>query len=97
MQNYTPTNQGKSDDVDEHQKTMDRTAIQREMIMIEGDQHKFAREKSTLEMEIRQLKKDEAHIRMNLQEKQTHLGKVENELLQLDNQIKSLRKKLNLL
>ena len=97
MQNYSHTNHGKSDDPKEHEKAMQRTEIQREMIMIEGDQRKFQREKATLEMEIRQLKKDESRIRTDLQEKQIRMGKVEYELLQIDNQIKSLRKKLNVL
>jgi chromosome segregation ATPase len=94
MQNFSSDDAGQADAQD---KSRQKTNIQREMIMVESDYRKLANEKANLDMEVRQLKKDESHIKMSLQEKQTRLGKVEYELLQLDTTLKSLKKKLNLL
>ncbi|MFA6382973.1 MAG: hypothetical protein WCX17_00945 [Parcubacteria group bacterium] len=99
MQNFSNDDASQDDDgkATAQDKARRKSEIQRETIMIESDYRKLANEKASLDMEIRQLKKDEAHIKINLQEKQARLGKVEFELLQLDTNLKSLKKKLNLL
>jgi hypothetical protein len=78
-------------------KARQKNTIQRDMIMMESDLRKFTNEKNALDMDIRQLKKDEAHIKINLREKTARLGKVEFELMQLDTTLKGLKKKLNLI
>jgi len=99
MQNFSNDNAGQDDTGQSNvqDKARQKNNIQRETIMVESDYRKLASEKASLDMEIRQLKKDEAHIKINLQEKQTRLGKLEFELLQMDTNLKSLKKKLNLL
>jgi chromosome segregation ATPase len=99
MQNFSNDDDGQDDSgkIDAQEKSRRKNNIQREMIMLESDFRKLSDEKAALDMEIRQFKKDEAHIKINLQEKQARLGKVEFELLQLDTNLKSLKKKLNLL
>jgi chromosome segregation ATPase len=86
-----------SQDDDKQDKARKMNDLQREITMVESDFRKVNGEKNNLEMEIRALKKDEDHIRMELQNKRTQLGKVEFQLLQLDTNIKNLKKKINLL
>jgi chromosome segregation ATPase len=78
-------------------KTRQRSAIQREIIMQEADYRRSINEKIRLETEIRQLKNDEAHIRVSLQEKQEHLSHLEQDIARSDREIRELKKKLNTL
>lgn len=96
MQNLSHNNDDDSQ-VDEQDKSRQKSALQRDMIMAETDFNKYNNEKVQLEAEIRALKKEEARLKVDLQEKQTRLSRVENELMQLDGSLKSLKKKLNLI
>lgn len=75
-------------------KNRKRNDIQREIVMQESDLHKKLAEKVRFEAEIRALKKDEARIHVALQEKQETFSKMDYETLQMENAIKSLKKKL---
>ncbi len=75
-------------------KSRARADIQREIVMQESDLHKKMAEKVRSEAEIRALKKDEARIRVALQEKQEEFSRMDYEILQMENAIKSLKKKL---
>lgn len=90
-QNFSnnPNNQQSDQD-----KSRSRADIQREIVMQESDLHKKMAEKVRFEAEIRALKKDEARIRVALQEKQEIFSKMGYEILQMENGIKALKKKL---
>ena len=95
-----PGSNGQADDNNQPHdpdKGREKNTIQRDMIMVESDYHKFANEKNALDMEIRSLKKDEAQIKIGLHDKMARLSKVEYELSQADAALKSLKKKLNLI
>ena len=100
MQNFVHNSGGQQGDDqdknDKQDKARRRNDIQREIIMTESDLKKVAGEKTALDAEIRALKKDEDHIRMNLQDRKAKLIKVEYELTQIDAKVKDLKKKLNL-
>lgn len=94
---YTQNLSQNSDDQggqSDQEKSRSRNDIQREIVMQESDLHKKQAEKVRFEAEIRALKKDEARIRVVLQEKQEKYSKMDYEILQMENAIKSLKKKL---
>ena len=78
-------------------KSRRRSVVQREIVMQEADYRRSINEKIKLEAEVRQLKNDEAHIRISLQEKQTHLTRLEQEIARGDSELHDLKKKLNTL
>jgi len=74
-----------------------RSAIQREMIMQEADLRRSVNEKAKLEVEIRQLKNDEAHIKISLQEREARLNRLAQDISRAEAEMKELKKKLNVL
>ncbi|HCP08736.1 MAG TPA: hypothetical protein DIT25_03000 [Candidatus Moranbacteria bacterium] len=96
MQNFSHNSNSQADDqAADQDKSRQKNTIQRDMIMLESDLRKLTSEKIALDSEIRSLKKDDAHIKISLKEKQTRLGKVDYELIQMDANMKNLKKKLN--
>jgi hypothetical protein len=75
-------------------KSRARADIQREIVMQESDLRKKMIEKVRFEADIRALKKDEARVRVALQEKQEIFSKMGYDILQMENTIKALKKKL---
>ena len=75
-------------------KSRARADIQREIVMQEADLRKKMMEKVRFESDIRALKKDEARVRVALQEKQEKFSKMGYDVLQMENAIKALKKKL---
>lgn len=99
MQNLSHNN-AQGDDQDsgnDQDKSRQKNTLQRDIIMAESDFKKYNNEKMQLDAEIRQLKKDEAHLKVNLQDRQERLNKVAYELTQAETTLKGLKKKLNLL
>lgn len=97
MQNFSHNSSQIGNDQSVSQdKARQRNEIQRDIIMAESDLRKVTNEKNALDVEIRELKKDEDRIRMNMQDRKSRLTKVEYELTQIDVKIKSLKRKLNL-
>jgi septal ring factor EnvC (AmiA/AmiB activator) len=92
FQSATPV-QGATD----QDKSRRRSVIQREIVMQEADYRRSINEKIKLEAEVRQLKNDEAHIRVSLQEKQAQLTHLEQEVARADSELRELKKKLNTL
>jgi len=82
---------------EEEERKKQRRNIQMEMIMIESDLRKFAKEKSLLEAEIRKLKQDGERIRVILDEKRKRFDYVSQEVAIKEEDLKKERKKLNLL
>lgn len=78
-------------------KTSQRNNLQREMIMKESDLKKVLAEKTKLEGEIRELKKDESRIRIEMENKQGQIKKIEQEAMMMEAELKNLKKKMNLL
>jgi septal ring factor EnvC (AmiA/AmiB activator) len=78
-------------------RSRQKTDIQREITIIEADRLKKNREKEHLEMEVRDLKKDQQRLEVELQDKLNKLKKIDHEVFILDGSINSLKKKLNLL
>ena len=91
---YTQNFSNNPSDQSDQDKSRSRNDIQREIVMQESDLHKKQAEKVRFEAEIRALKKDEARVRVALQEKQEIFSKMGYEILQMENAIKSLKKKL---
>lgn len=87
-------NQGNTTDQDNHRK---KTDIQREIIMSEGDLRKVANEKIAIEGEMRRLKKESDQIRINMQQHQERLKKVDQDIMMRTADIAHLKKQLNLL
>ena len=90
-QNFSNNPNSQQSDQD---KSRSRNDIQREIVMQESDLRKKLAEKVRFEAEIRALKKDEARVRVAIQEKQEVYSKMGYEILQMENAIKSLKKKL---
>ena len=90
----TQNNQDDQNDADVKRK---RNDLQREMIMLEADQRKKLEEKTRLEAEIRAVKKEISREKVAMQERQTELKKIDQEIFQIDGEIKGLKKKINLL
>jgi peptidoglycan hydrolase CwlO-like protein len=74
-----------------------RNDIQREIVMQESDLRKKMAEKTQIEAEIRKLKKDESRIQMKVQEKQKIFSGMDFTILQMEEAIKNLKKKLYLI
>ena len=94
--------QNSSDDGDGQQlspqdKSRKRNELQRDITIMESDFKKKTNEKVLIESEIRSLKKDEARIRVEIQERQTKLNRVDQDVMQMDSEVRALRKKLNLI
>lgn len=79
------------------EKTRRKNAIQREIIMKDSDYRRSISEKIQIESELKRLRNDEARVRMSLQERQTRLTKLEQDIAHSDEDLRELRKKLNLL
>ena len=76
-------------------KKREKNNTQREIIMVDADFKKFNNEKIRLESELRSLKKDESRIKVEMQDRQLRLGKVSQEVMQLEARQRALKKKLN--
>ena len=77
------------------EKNRQRNEIQRDIVMQEADWRKKVAEKGLIEAEIRALKKDEDRLRTEMQVRQVKFNRIEQEVMQMDAEIKNLKKKLN--
>ena len=99
IRNYAG-NQRKDDGNEDNNKSDtagQRSPLQREIIMKEGDYRKVINEKVKIDFEIKKLNQDEAQIRTNLREKQLSLTRLEQDKKNLEEDLSRLKKKLNLL
>lgn len=79
------------------EKGRKRREIQIQMIMLESDGRKLTDEKNLLDVEIRKIKIDSERLRVNMDEKKTRLGEVSSRIFENEEEIKKLKKKMNLL
>lgn len=91
---YTQDDLKKLSDEDKKRK---KHSVEMDMVILESDLKKITSRKTELESEIRKLKYDEERIRINLEEKNKELNGVTLEITQGEDDIKRLKKQLNLL
>lgn len=73
-----------------------REEIEHEMVITESDLRKVLLEVSVLEDDIRRLKKEEARDRIEREEKEETLRKKKGEKDMMEEELKQLKKKLNI-
>ena len=93
----TQSQDDQNDQNNDSEKSRKRNEFQRSIIILESDYKKRVGEKTQIDADMRALKKDEEMARVNQRVKQEDLNKLNQDLMILENEIKSLRKKLNLL
>ena len=76
-------------------KNARRRRIQYELTIAGSDSMKKEREKEAELMELKRLKRQLALIQVNISTREQNLKKIENDKMMIDNDIKSLKKKLN--
>lgn len=74
-----------------------RNSLQMEIIMLESEAGKLTTEKNTLETEIRKMKMDEERLRIMMDEKRKRFDNVSRNIEEKEAEVKSARKKMNLL
>jgi cupin superfamily acireductone dioxygenase involved in methionine salvage len=78
-------------------KKRKRHSVEMDLVMLESDNRKVIEGKNNLESEIRKLGIDQERIRITLDEKKQELEKKSYQIGQNEEEIKRLRKKMNLL
>jgi predicted nucleic acid-binding Zn-ribbon protein len=86
MQDPTQNNQ------DIHAK---RQRIQYELSIADADSRRLDRERETELMELKRLERQLALLNVNISERKQKVKKIENDKMMIENDIKSLKKKLN--
>jgi len=81
----------------EEDKKRKKHSVQMEMIMLESDLKKSRNIKDDLEAEIRKLRYSEEKLRIEMEEKKEQFGKINQVITQSEEDIKRLKKQLNLL
>ncbi len=71
--------------------------VQIEILILESDIRKLNNEKNTTDNDVRKMIHDEERIRVELDKKKTYLAKVAQEIRSKEDELRTLRKKLNLL
>ena|GEM_PF-5065842 len=79
------------------EKKAKRHALEMEIIILESDGKRFLAEENSLEAEIRKLGVDAERLRITLDEKKKRFEKLKRELFQKEDEVKRLKKKINLL
>jgi uncharacterized protein (DUF3084 family) len=98
IRNATSTS---TDDAEDKQKKAEieskKRRIQMEILIMEGDLRKINTDKISVDNDIRKLTRDAERIRINLDEKKRHLAKLMQDTRTTEDELRTLRKKLNLL
>ncbi len=71
--------------------------IQMEILILESDIRKLNNEKNATDNDVRKMTLDEERIRVELDKKKNYLAKVAQENRSKEDELRALRKKLNLL
>jgi chromosome segregation ATPase len=77
-------------------KKRKRNSLQMEIIMLESEVGKLTAERNNLDAELRKLRMDEERLRITMDEKKKRLEKVSQDIIGKEAEIKTMRKKLNL-
>ncbi len=81
----------------EEDKKRQRNSIQLQMVMLESDNRKLISEHNLLDAEMRNLRMNEERLRINLDEKRKRYDMVKNQIAQNEEELKRMKKKLNVL
>ena len=81
----------------EEDKKRQRNSIQLQMVMLESDNRKLINEHNLLDAEMRNLRMNEERLRINLDEKRKRYDMVKNQIAQNEEELKRMKKKLNVL
>jgi chromosome segregation ATPase len=79
------------------EKRRQRHTIQMDMVILESDLKKSISEKTNLESDIRRIKMDMERLRVDLDQRNQRFEKLAWQIQQGEDEIKRLKKKLNLL
>ncbi len=80
----------------EEEKKRKFRALQMQIIMLESDNRKIINEKNLLEAEMRKLKTDQERIKIELTNRKQRFDKIGFRLTQNEEDLKKMKKKLNL-
>jgi hypothetical protein len=83
--------------LNDEEKKKKRGSLQMEIIMLESEIGKLATEKDVLDADLRKIRMDEEKLRITSDEKKKRLDLVTRETSEKEMEIKSMKKKLNLL
>lgn len=72
-----------------------RQRIQYELSIADADFRRLDREKEAALMELKKLERQLALLNVNISERKQKVRKIENDKMMIENDIKSLKKKLN--
>ncbi len=75
-------------------KKRQKNTIQVQMIIMESDGRKLMNEKNILDAEIRKIGRDIDRLKVELSQKKERLAKVSDQIIQNEEEIKRLKKKL---
>jgi len=81
----------------EQEKHRKRNDLQREIIMSESDLKKVVNEKTLIDAEIRRLKNEMDHLKIDMQAKVQRLHTVDQDIIMRQAEISHLRKQINLI
>ena len=82
---------------DDVEKKRQRSELQRSIIILESDYRKKITERVQIDADMRKLRKEEEMARVNQRVKQEELKKLDQDVMVMENEIKGLKKKLNLI
>ena len=95
------TTSASNDDAEDKQKKAEieskKRRVQMELLIMDGDLRKINTDKIAVDTDIRKLTRDEERIRINLDEKKRYLAKLMQDARTKEEELRTLRKKLNLL
>lgn len=85
------------ENLDPEEKERRKHSIQMQMAVLDSDTVKLQNEKKALEVEMRQVEREEARQRVILKEKKDQYEKVIYQITQNEEEMKKMKKKLNVL
>lgn len=83
--------------LNDDEKKKKRSSLQMEIVMLESEIRKLAAEKDVLDADLRKIRMDEERLRITSDEKKKRFDLVTRETSEKEMEIKSMKKKLNLL
>jgi ABC-type molybdate transport system ATPase subunit len=83
--------------LNDEDKKRQRNAIQMQMVMLESDNRKLVSEKNMLDAELRKLRMDQERIRVEHDQKKKEFDAVTYKISQNEEELKRMKKKINLL
>jgi|GEM_PF-2883376 len=98
--NFSQSDDGQNDGtqrVAPEEKSRKQREFQREIVMLESDLRKKINEKTLIDSEIRKFKKQDAQIKVEVQARLEKMKRLDQDIMLMENDIKAVKKKMNLL